>query len=77
MRSLLRDGLMPALREDITVLRAFMRVFNLLDAPGDIMARPDLMQRVLAVWQRRDEREPVRLGPGRAEMLAELDEAAA
>jgi len=77
MRSMLRDGLMPALREDITVLRAFMRVFNLLDAPGDILARPDLLQRVLAVWQGREQRAPVRLGPGRAEMLAELERAAA
>lgn len=77
MRSLLRDGLVPALREDIHVLRAFMRVFNLLEAPGDILARPDLLQRVLAVWQRREERAPVRLGPGRAEMLAELESAAA
>ena len=56
MRSLLKDGLMPALREDITVLRAFLRVFNLLDAPGDLMARPDLMQKVLGVWQNREQR---------------------
>ncbi len=77
MRSLLRDGLLPALREDISVLRAFMRVFNLLEAPGDLLARPELMQRVLAVWQRRDEREPISFGPDRSEMLATLEQTAA
>ena len=77
MRSLLRDGLMPALREDITVLRAFMRVFNLLDAPADLMSDPGLMARVLGVWQRREQREPIHFGPGRAEMIAELREIAA
>lgn len=77
MRSLLRDGLMPALREDIGVLRAFMRVFNLLDAPGDIMAQPGLMQRVLAIWQQREQREPIDFGPDRSEMIAELEQSAA
>lgn len=70
MRSMLRDGLMPALREDITVLRAFLRVFNLLDDPGDLLARPDLLQKVLAVWQKRDQRPPMSFGPDRAEMLS-------
>ena len=32
LRSLMRDGFLPALREDIGVLRAFMRVFNLSTA---------------------------------------------
>ena len=54
------------------VTRAFMRVFNMLDDPRDLLAAPDLLSRVLAVWARREEREPVRLGPGRAEMLEEI-----
>ena len=72
MRSVLLHGLIPALREDIVVTRAFMRVFNMLDDPRDLLAAPDLLSRVLAVWGRREEREPVRLGPGRAEMLEEI-----
>jgi hypothetical protein len=69
LRDLLLRGLVPALRLDATVLRAFMRSFNLLDAPGDLMRQPDLMARVLAVYQRRHERaEPV-LGPDRATLL--------
>jgi hypothetical protein len=77
MRSLLREGLLPALREDIVVLRAFMRVFNMLDAPRDILATPDLLQRVMAVWQGREGRQPLRLGPGRKEMVQQLEGAAA
>jgi 2-polyprenyl-6-methoxyphenol hydroxylase-like FAD-dependent oxidoreductase len=76
MRSILRDGLMPAMREDIVVLRAFMRVFNMLDTPSDLLTKPELMQRVLAVWQRREQREPMQLGPPRAEMLRHLENAA-
>lgn len=76
MRSLLRDGLVPALEEDIVVLRAFMRVFNLLAAPNDLMASPDLFGRVLAVWNRRAERERKQRGPGRSELVALLGRAA-
>jgi len=76
MRDLITRGLIPAIRLDATVMRAFFRGFNLLDAPGDLMQRPDVMQRVLAVYQSRAERaEPV-LGPGRSEMLRILAEAA-
>jgi flavin-dependent dehydrogenase len=72
MRSLLVEGLVPAMREDIVVTRAFMRIFNMLDDPSDLMAAPDLLARVMAVWGRRDEREPVRMGPNRSEMLKEI-----
>jgi 2-polyprenyl-6-methoxyphenol hydroxylase-like FAD-dependent oxidoreductase len=77
MRSLLRDGLIPGLRENIHLLRAFMRIFNLLEAPSDMMKRPDLLQHVLAAWQRRDQREPLVLGPGRTEMIERLRQAGA
>jgi len=69
MRSLLRDGLMPALREDLHVLRAFMRVFNLLDSPRDLMADPQLLGRVMRVWQGRESRERISFGPDRSEMI--------
>ncbi len=76
MRSVMRDGLVPALDEDIVVLRAFMRVFNLLTAPTDLMKNPDLFARVLAVWNARDQRERKKLGPDRSEMVALFGEAA-
>ena len=71
MRSVLRDGFVPALREDIGVLRAFMRIFNLLDAPADLMKDPALLGRVLAVYQSRHERETAH-GPSRDDVLETL-----
>ncbi len=74
MRSVLRDGLRPAMRVDPVVLRAFMRTFNLLSAPEALATDPDIQARVLAVWQDREKRPPeLRLGPDRAELLELLD----
>ena len=74
MRDVLTRGLVPALRLDATVLRAFLRSFNLLDPPGDLLQRPDVLQRVLAVYQTRDEREEPYLGPDRAALIALLED---
>ena len=73
MASLMRDGLMVAVRTDATVFRAFVRSFNLLDPPELITSDPEVVNRVLAAYQTRDERpaEPA-LGPDRAGLLAEL-----
>lgn len=72
VRSLLRDGFFPLLREDATVMRAFLRIANMLEEPSDMLRRPDVMQRVLASWARRGERDPRLHGPTRAEMVAAL-----
>jgi flavin-dependent dehydrogenase len=69
MRSLIREGLGHALREDIHVLRAFMRVLNLLDPPQDLMRRPEIFQSVLKSWNERHTRPPLADGPSRAQML--------
>lgn len=70
-RSLLQEGLFPALREDPVVLRAFLRMFNLLEAPDSLMTDTDVIARVMDVYQRRDERPPEPpLGPPRDELLA-------
>jgi 2-polyprenyl-6-methoxyphenol hydroxylase-like FAD-dependent oxidoreductase len=70
-RQLLRDGLFPAMRIDPVVLRAFLRMFNLLEPPDSLMTDPDLIGRVLAVYQDRDNRPPEpALGPDRAGLLA-------
>lgn len=73
LKVLLRDGVYPALRVDAVVFRAFMRMFNLLSTPDALLADPDILARVLAVFGDRDERppEPV-LGPGRRELLTSL-----
>ncbi len=72
-RSVLRDGLRPAMRSDVTVLRAFMRNFNLLTAPDTVIKDLDVMGRVFSAWQERETRPPEpSLGPERESMVARL-----
>jgi 2-polyprenyl-6-methoxyphenol hydroxylase-like FAD-dependent oxidoreductase len=75
VRALVRDGLIPALGEDATVLRAFLRMFNLLSPPQAIFQTPEIFARVLASFARRGERKPVSMGPTRDELLARLETA--
>lgn len=73
MRSVLRDGLLPALQVDAIVLRAFVRTFNLLTSPDAMMTDQAVFNRVLAVWQDRDNRPPMpALGPKHRSQLIEL-----
>jgi hypothetical protein len=74
MRAVFRDGLMPAMRTDAVVLRAFFRNFNLLTSPDSLAKDPEVGARVLAVWQDRENRPPTEpLGPSsRADLLASL-----
>lgn len=73
MRSVLREGLLPALRVDAVVLRAFMRNLNLLSTPDSLMKDPEVMNRVFAVWQDRENRPPeVPMGPKRRREFLEL-----
>ena len=70
MRALLRDGLLPAMRQDLVLLRAFMRVFNLLEDPSDLMKDPRVMQRALAAFAQQGQQPRIARGPDRAQMLA-------
>jgi len=77
MRSVLRDGLIPALRTDAEVVRAFMRVFNLLAPPDALISDPVAMGRILAAWRERDRRPPLpAAGPERDTMVDLLARAA-
>jgi 2-polyprenyl-6-methoxyphenol hydroxylase-like FAD-dependent oxidoreductase len=70
MRAVFRDGLLPALRSDVVVLRAFVRNLNLLTPPDTLATDPEIGARVLAVWQDRDNRPPEPdLGPKRRDDL--------
>jgi len=75
--SLLRDGVMAATRTDAKVYRAFLRTLNLLDPPAAMMQDPDIVARVMAVWQDRENRpRPERVAPRRAEFIAAIADAA-
>ncbi len=70
---LMRDGLLPAVRTDAVVFRAFIRAFNLLVAPDALLNDADVIGRVLTVYQERENRPPERvLGPPREEMVSVL-----
>jgi hypothetical protein len=70
MRAVLRDGLLPALRLDAVVLRAFMRNLNLLSPPDALLHDADVAARVFKVWQERDQRPaPEPIGPADREAL--------
>jgi hypothetical protein len=78
MRSVLREGLLPALRYDPVVLRAFMRNLNLLTSPDAMMNNPEVMNRVFAIWQDRENRPAeIPLGPKRRREFLELLNSAA
>src|SRR5207237_5432376 len=77
MRSVVRDGLLPAARTDAVVFRAFLRGFNLLSSPTAFMEDPDVAARLLAVWQERDTRPVVAAeGPTQGEFAGLLAAAA-
>lgn len=76
MRSVFQEGLLPAMRTDVVVLRAVMRMLNLVDPFELLMANPALVQRVIAAWQDRENRIPqAEMGPQRAAMLEVLEAA--
>lgn len=73
MRAVFRDGLLPAIRTDAVVMRAFVRNFNLLTPPDTLAKDTDIGERVLAAWNDRDNRPPEEpLGPRTRADLLEL-----
>jgi len=77
LRSLIRDGFMPAMASDINVLRAFMRVMNLLDPMDAMMKNPTVLASVMKAYGERDTRVQVVDGPSHDELVALLHGAAA
>jgi 2-polyprenyl-6-methoxyphenol hydroxylase-like FAD-dependent oxidoreductase len=73
MKSILREGLLPAARIEPVVLRAFFRTFNLLDRPDALITNPDVTAKVWATYESRHERPAdAPLGLKRTELLAAL-----
>jgi 2-polyprenyl-6-methoxyphenol hydroxylase-like FAD-dependent oxidoreductase len=74
VKSFLDDGVAIAIREDVEILRAFLRGFHMLEHPQAWLKRPGNLAKVLAAWARprRTKAYPPKLGPDRSEMLATL-----
>ncbi|HEY4124873.1 MAG TPA: hypothetical protein VGM36_09680 [Rhizomicrobium sp.] len=81
-KSFIEDGLVPAIRGDMTVLRAFSRGFHMLDDPTNWMKRPEIIATILKFWRMPKTEKRTRgyyppvLGPTRTEMLTKLGIAA-
>jgi flavin-dependent dehydrogenase len=75
-KSFLEDGVGPASRGDLAVLRALMRPFHMHEAPDAWTRRPEIWARILKIWAAarplKAHLYPPKLGPDRAEMLREL-----
>jgi hypothetical protein len=68
-RSFVREGLVPAVRKDLGLMRAFARIGHMLDMPSDLLKHTEFMQLALESYEQRQDRPPRVLGPSRAEML--------
>jgi 2-polyprenyl-6-methoxyphenol hydroxylase-like FAD-dependent oxidoreductase len=72
MRALIRDGLVPASREDFEISRLLARIGHMLDMPSDVMKRPETMQKAVECYEQRHDRPPRVEGPTREEMVSIL-----
>lgn len=76
LKSFAEDGIMPAVRDNIWLFRAFMRGFHMVDHPGKWMKNPRNIATVLLYWARGKKRNanlyPPKMGPGRTAMLTKL-----
>jgi hypothetical protein len=68
-RDFFREGLIPATRENLGLLRAFARMAHMLEMPGDVLMRPEYLQLATEAYEQRHDRQPRVLGPSREEML--------
>ncbi len=72
-KSFLEDGVAIAMREDVELLRAFLRGFHMLEHPQAWLKRPSNIARIVRVWARGKTRNaalyPPKGGPDRTEML--------
>lgn len=69
-RMIFAEGLVPAVRVDNVVSRAWMRTLNLLTKPDALLTDGDLIERVLKFYNEKDSRPPEEpLGPPREDFL--------
>ena len=75
-QSFIDDGVRIAIRSDITLLRAALRDFHMIDPPGAWLKRPGSIAKVMRSWARGKQRNahlyPPPLGPERGALLSAL-----
>ena len=73
LKSFLEDGVAIAIREDVELLRAFLRGFHMLEHPQAWLKRPRNLAKILRVWARGKAANaalyPAQGAPGRRQML--------
>ena len=73
LKSFLEDGVAIAIREDVELLRAFLRGFHMLEHPQAWLKRPRNLAKILRVWARGKAANaalyPAQGAPGRHQML--------
>ncbi|MFI4975530.1 MAG: FAD-dependent oxidoreductase [Caulobacterales bacterium] len=76
LRSFAEDGITPAMRFDIDLLRETMRGFHMLEHPNAWLRRPKNMARILGYWARGKKKNalayPPKAGPDRETMMQAL-----
>jgi 2-polyprenyl-6-methoxyphenol hydroxylase-like FAD-dependent oxidoreductase len=73
--SFARNGIAPALRQDLDLSRAALRAFHMLDPPTSWARRPSTLAKAARLWiasRVSAPKAPARVGPGRSEMLGRL-----
>lgn len=73
VKRFIEDGIGPASRGDIKVLRALMRGFHMLEDPRIALKDPEILARIMRIWARGPSRNRAlrapELGPERARMF--------
>jgi hypothetical protein len=75
-KSFMEDGVAIAIREDVELLRSFLRGFHMLEHPQAWLKRPANLAKILRAWARGRRRNadlyPAKGGPDREPMLTRL-----
>ena len=76
LKGFLEDGVAIAMREDVVLLRSFLRGFHMLEHPNAWLKRPANIARIVRVWARGKTRNaalyPPKGGPERNELFESL-----
>jgi 2-polyprenyl-6-methoxyphenol hydroxylase-like FAD-dependent oxidoreductase len=76
LKSFAEDAILPAVRDNIELMRLFMRGFHMIDKPGQWMKSPPVLATITRYWLMSKKRKaglyPPKLGPRREDMLTRV-----